>query len=483
MGLPAILGFAAGIGAAMLTSSPQQRLFSYWLNRSLPNQLPDPSILAIANVRGTLSDLDYAEQMTSLGFDFTTSGLYKVGLYQWLNGTQLVMLKWRNKLSDDEFYAEAKKIGFAIHEINSLETTLRGLPPAQQLIMVKWRTDMPDVEFYAEAERIGWGKKEIDDLAKTFEAIPSAQDVIAFAVREVYTPEIAEAFGQYEGGEAVYNQAESDIKAIGMSKPTFTKYWAAHWALPGIREGYEMLHRDVIKGDELDRLMVALDIMPFWRDKLKLISFNPYTRVDVRRMHKIGILTIEELKRAYMDLGYDDEHAQGMTDFTIKYNYEPPQNELTSAEVEVAKERDLTKADVLNGYKTALLEVNEVKEALATLGYSDDEIDYYLAKIDYAKEKDETDTYLKNYHDAYLKNVMSYNEMTDKLDELNLTGARKVFLLKMWDLEKLTKTNKPTKSELMTFFRKEIIDEPTLKTELAGLGYSERYVNWYIEAR
>jgi len=53
------------------------------------------------------------------------------------------------------------------------------------------------------------------------------------------------------------------------------------------------------------------------------------------------------------------------------------------------------------------------------------------------------------------------------------------YYLKVWDLEKIARTNKPTKSELMSFLRKEVIDERTWRVEMVGLGYPERYIDWY----
>ncbi|GAH58877.1 unnamed protein product, partial [marine sediment metagenome] len=46
---------------------------------------------------------------------------------------------------------------------------------------------------------------------------------------------------------------------------------------------------------ELDSLFMATDIMPWWREKLKAISYNPLTRVDVRRVFKMGIVSEEQV--------------------------------------------------------------------------------------------------------------------------------------------------------------------------------------------
>jgi len=251
-----------------------------------------------------------------------------------------------------------------------------------------------------------------------------------------------------------------------------------------------MVHRGVIpavsSGSEplgLDRLMTALDIMPAWRDKLTAISYSPFTRVDVRRMNKIGVLSDEELVRAYMDLGYDEFKAGKMAEFTIVYNEDPPEEEETETDKRKIYEKDLTKSDILYGYENNILEEGLARSSLAMLKYDPTEIEYYIARVNQKKERAETDSYLRYYHDAYIRGVMTHNELVDKLNELNLTGDRSTYLFKMWDLEKMARTSRPTKSELMHFLRKGTIDKDVWHGEMKGLGYPEKYIAWFLKAR
>lgn len=399
---------------------------------------------------------------------------------------EAVAARYREIISDERYTNDLQAQGISEERSDWIYQAGESLLNGMELIALKRRTDMRPGEFYVRAKNIRWSNKGIDDLAKVTEYIPGPADIISFAVREVYSPEIAEAFGQYEGADGVIAKARADIEAIGMVPDTFRKFWAAHWMLPSVGQGFEMMHRNVIpvtatEGEplSLERLMVALDIMPAWRDKLTAISYNPYTRVDVRRMHKLGIIDDEDLPRAYLDLGFDKNKAQGMTDFTIAYNAEPPESDQTEDDKFVIRERDLTKTDILNGYRDGLLDDGEVKTALTLLGYSPAEQEYYIDRIAYNKERDETDLYLKYYHDAYIRGVMDFNQITDKLGELNLPAKRIEYLFGVWDLEKMARTNRPTKSELMTFRRKDIIDDDTFNNEMRGHQYSQRYIEWY----
>jgi hypothetical protein len=48
-------------------------------------------------------------------------------------------------------------------------------------------------------------------------------------------------------------------------------------------------------------------------------------------------------------------------------------------------------------------------------------------------------------------------------------------------MEKSMRGQKPTKSEIMAFLRKNVIDVATARNELIGLGYPDKYVQWYLQ--
>lgn len=480
IGVGSVLGFVSMV-------TPVTRGAQHGMNRLWPNEVLDPSS-SIAVRRRQLSEaFDYSDELKAQGFD-----------------------EGRREL------------------IYKLSQQLLGL---SELITLYRRGQIKDIEdVYVEADKVGWSKPDVNYMLKVTEIIPSAGDIIRYAVREVYSPEISKAFGQFDElgvspGEidgvlsgditdpaldptGVLAKARSDIEAAGLPPATFTKEWAAHWLLPSVMQGFEMLHRGVIPfkaagGQDLslERLMVALDIMPAWRKPLTDISYHPFTRVDVRRMHKTGVLDDEAVFTAYADVGFsplapDHEHdtvadsftcevcrheskCGQMLDFTIAYNYRPPEVEATAEDNTRAKERDLTKTDILNGLRDGLLSAGEATTALGYLGYDAEEVDYYLAKIEYQRDQDELSDTTHYLHDAYIKGVLTFNDVLDELGKLNLPAKMTDYYLKVWDLERIARTNKPTKSELMSFRRKGVIDEETWRTEMVGLGYPNRYINWY----
>ncbi|GAH17847.1 unnamed protein product, partial [marine sediment metagenome] len=235
----------------------------------------------------------------------------------------LINLRYRGHVSEAVYFDEMAEQGISKERAEKLYQGSEVLLNGYEIIALWRRGVIDEADRDNQLQELGFTNDRINLLTHVTAQVPSAMDVISFAVREVYSPEIVAAFGQMEGVEEVLDVASDDITATGMTNETFKKYWAAHWQLPSMRQAYEMLHRDVVDAKTVDQLMVALDIMPYWRDKLRAISYAPYTRVDVRRMHKLGIVDEAGLVRAYMDLGYDEARAQGLAEFTVLYNLDP----------------------------------------------------------------------------------------------------------------------------------------------------------------
>jgi len=404
---------------------------------------------------------------------------------------------WRNEIVDISEAIEAYYRGYITREDLNYELGSRGLNEKrvdwliglrQQVFgavenIILWRRgEITDDDLKDKLLRIGIPDNQRDLWVKFTETRPSVQDIITFAVREVYTPEIAEKFGQFEGYEDVASVAESDLKAAGILPDTLKKYWGAHWQLPSVQMGYEMLHRGIITQDDLMMLLRAADVMPFWRQKLIDISYQPLTRVDVRRMHKLGVIDDAGLIKAYKDIGYNDENAQKLADFTKLYNSNPETSEETKTDRDRQSWKDLTKADIIGGYQDGLFNLEESREALFNLGYSEEESDFLLSRADYDTEKDNVNKLIAAYHTAYIGNTMTANEITEKLMALNLTGKRIENLFNVWDIEKSVRTQKPTKAEILSFLRQKIIDRETAISELLGMGYPQKYVDWYMSS-
>ena len=130
--------------------------------------------------------------------------------------------------------------------------------------------------------------------------LPPVTDIIRFQLREVF---LAGRREELVGDEArpVYDQA---MKEWGFDKFWADSYWGAHWQLPSISQLNEMLFRGVISRETWESYVRFNDFVPAQIDNLARISYSPFTRVDSRRMYRLGVLTDQELLQSYADVGY-----------------------------------------------------------------------------------------------------------------------------------------------------------------------------------
>jgi len=296
---------------------------------------------------------------------------------------------------------------------------------------------------------------DISVMKKIYQLIPPVNDIITMAVREAFTPEIVERFGQMQDLPPEFVKWASQK---GLSDYWAKAYWAAHWSLPSIMQGFEMLHRRVIDESDLDLLLRALDVMPFWRDKLTAISYNPLTRVDVRRMYGLGVLDEEGVYNAYLDVGYNDANAKLMTEFTIAFVSE--------------KEKDLTKADIIALYKKFAIPRETALVMLQDLGYYEANAELLMTRADleiYATYKKEQTGYIKS---AYVAGKIDEGEALNRLGKLDMPSSEVNSLMESWDLAKISKVKELSLENLKAFFSANVITEAELTDELRELGYN-----------
>ena len=146
--------------------------------------------------------------------------------------------------------------------------------------------------------------------ARATAQLPPVTDIIRFQLREVFLEgRREELVGDEE--RPVFDQA---MKEWGFDKFWADSYWGAHWQLPSITQLNEMLFRGVISRETWGNYVRFNDFVPAQIDNLARISYSPFTRVDSRRMYRLGVLTDQELLQSYADVGYyadTEESADG----------------------------------------------------------------------------------------------------------------------------------------------------------------------------
>ena len=356
------------------------------------------------------------------------------------------------------------KMGFNEETRNMIKLVSWTLLNPDQIKQLFLRGEITKLEKNTMLKALGIREEDLDKLEKLYYFIPGPGDLVRMAVREAFYPDYIAKYGL---GEEYPPEFEEWAKKQGMSPFWSKKFWYSHWVLPTIMQGYEMLHRGVISKDDLDSLFRAVDIMPYWRDKLLAISYSPYTRIDIRRMYRTGVVDRAEVKKTYLALGYDDEHAENLTEFTVRDA--------------LASEKDLSRADIVGAYQRKLISRSDSKSLIMQLGYSTEESEIYLDRADFDSFKKDKDKKLSWVRKNYLDGLITHSEASGRLSKLNLKGEEISELFRDWDIEKEGKITALTFKQLQVLLIEKIIDEATFKAELANKGYSDKYIEWLMK--
>ncbi len=327
-----------------------------------------------------------------------------------------------------------------------------------------WRKIITDEQADTELERTGLSPDRIAFLRESWNIIPSPQDILWMVSKEAFEPDQVAVFGL--GDEFPEDQVHW-LEKKGLTRFWQEHYWFAHWDPPSLQMGFEMLHRGVLTGDELDALFRVHEIPPFFRPKLKAISYRPLTRVDVRRMYRAGSVTLETVKRTYLDLGYDDANADMLTDWTA---------------VEYAQEtRDLTRSQIERAYADGVIPENEAIALLIQIGFSSDQAQWTTNNVELQEVKRLQDKVVKVIEKQFVNGIITEIQARTSLAEQEVSSARIEVHILDWGLEKELDVKLPSKTDLSKFIKHSLITEAQYLEFMSQLGYAPALANTYLQ--
>ena len=509
LGLFELVGRVTGVLGSRLEGSPNlETLPGSW---DVPKSVIDQInvALSVIPVIGALVEKDHPAEFERL----------RQNSFEWTRPTQLDVgstLEFIRRFPDetDTVLNNLERGGLAQDKIDSL-LRIRHTPLQMLDNLDAWRREEIDEPALDIRLRANGLSSEDGALAKRLSRrIPPIQDLILFAVRGVFDVEESRRFGEFEGlPPAIENQFISafDIEGgdfsrqvqvfadaatkLGLPTEWIAAYWTAHWRLPSLQNAYQMFHRlapDIVDAEaadfvadgfnpedlkfdraSLDRLVRAADFSGFWRDKLSAIAFNPLTRVDIRRMHKLGILDNEAVHRAYRKVGFSPSDASKMLAFTVAFNGEPDRSQTDEI-------RALTKAQILDFVESELFTEAEGIASLEGIGYdtfaATGFVDLELTKRDRNLQK----VAINLVEERVLAGLIDLNEATLQLDTLGVPAAQKAGVLRALDVKLAKRTRQPSRAELDAFFGGQIITEDEYKTGLLSLGYPDDWADKFV---
>lgn len=461
-----VLGILSGVMMGMSYAQmfpPFTNFLRYTTYNLFPNLLPEAAEHLEMWYRGVIDDATLKANMRQLGYDETQTERLKEIYRNLPTLSDLIDLRRRKVIDESTFKDYAKRLRFSEEDAERTYQLSRRLLGASEVIQAFWRGIISQDEAYDYLERIGYDRDVSDKLLKIAEYFPTPSDLVRFAVREVYTPEVVSKFRLDEDLPPKFLE---EAKKAGLPEEQATNYWRAHWELPSAQMGYEMYHRGIITREELELLLRTLDVMPFWRDKLIELAYEPYTRVDVRRMYHAGVLTKDEVYRSYLDLGYSPEKAEKMTQWTLVS--------------QVEEEKTLTKSQILEMFEVGEFDRNTAKEQLKLIGYSEDAAEY-LIKL---REHEIANRNLKDEIDLiktrFIEGEITLEEFNDRLTALGLKDTTIQKLRQDALRAKAKQVKMPSKDDVLRWYELGIIKKEDVVTYLTWLNFKEDDIFRYI---
>ena len=277
-----------------------------------------------------------------------------------------------------------------------------------------------DKKTYSEyMKKLGFNEEQQKLIIDSYKYYPSAEDFIRFAVRDVFHPKVVEKYG-YD--KDFPTEILKYIEKAGLDAQTLKWYWRAHWQLPSITLGFEMLRRGAITEEDLHELLLINDIAPYWIDKILQIRYLPLDRIDLRRLYKAGIIKKQDVYNGYLKLGYDKADAEKLTNFAIMDN--------------LAKQRELTMSQILTAYKDKIIQKTDAINDLVKLGYEKEDAELLIAIADYqAKQKFQREE-IMTLKWEYAYGIKTKEDIENEFNRMNMSEDRKALLIREFDLFK-----------------------------------------------
>ncbi len=354
--------------------------------------------------------------------------------------------------------------GFKDEYIEMLFLNAYSLHSESTLRDLMYKGEKSEADVLAALNQRGYTDIRAQEILSVWKYIPSMADLLRLASGNAFDANLTTKYGL---NDDLPGEVLEWGKKQGIPDEWTQKFWAARWLKPTPAIAFEMLHRGLITQEEVEDIFDFNEIPDFWRDKLQSTSYQQYSRIDIRRMHKAGVLKDTDLIPSFKTLGFDDEKAAQMASYTIQYNN--------------ASYRDLSQAQVIKAYRNSMISRDDAHDLLATLNFDEVTMEWLLSSADWDEQLEIQTIYVSSIQKRYLDALLGENETRAALMKLNLPGARIDALMEKWKPDRITERKMPSKTDLDKMYRGKIIDADTYKSEMYKLGYSWQYTSWYFD--
>jgi len=376
---------------------------------------------------------------------------------------ELVSQTVKGIIGEGEFESLMTSAGYSSEMSRRMLSNARSYLAALDYITVWRRGEFSEGQLNQALRDQGIVEEDIDVLKKATLYFPTPQDLIRFSVREVFTPETRAKYGL---DEDYPTELDANAEKAGIPPEVAHWYWQAHWELPSPTQVYEMLHRGFIKEADVELYLKSADYMPYWRKHLIAMSYDNYTRVDIRRMYAMGVLSEMEVKRAYMDIGYNEEKADKLTQWTVLEARHSPDSTPTST--------------TMAAYKSGAIDRAQAGSQLTSAGVDFATVTQMLDTADASLRQELIDLEADSIIDAFQKGTITIDDVRTQLTRIGVP-SRMLALTVERELAQWRRRQKTaTKGDLDSWWRMGVVGDTIYRKKMEGLGYGTLDINRFL---
>ena len=320
-------------------------------------------------------------------------------------------------------------------------------------------------------------QNEANMLYRATESMPSVSDIVRFMVRDADDNAVAAKYGTDAAFEAKYGeQLKSWARGQGITDDVLKYYWRSHWEIPSNTALFEMLHRlrpnrqssngttgPTVTTEDIKDALVVNDMLPFWAERMIEISYRPLTRTDAQRAFFIDALSEQELKDAYLDIGYSDSNADKLVRFTKQLKAQRKQ----------AKGGTEKATSVLKYYKNWLIGETEARQRLVNGGLSEQGAMEALAIADNQRKNESQLLCIKGVKSKYKKYQITDLQAQQELTAIGMAVENIAPTIRNWNCERSFKPKELTLAQVCKAYQNNLIDDVEYRRRLSAIGYME----------
>jgi hypothetical protein len=441
----------------------------------------------------------------------------------------LVEARQKEIMRDDQVTTELAKHGLNDERITILENTAEQTPSLDLILELFHRGLVEQAKAEEYMRHLGMSQETIDYTIQTNQELVEPAGLIAFLERLPLNESETPTQDQINNTPQPLRDL---LKIKGRMEGEAALLWNNHWDLPGLSSLMDLYRRGLIDTNTLRRMAYSQGIYPDMVDPLMQATYLPLEKRDLHQLISAKLITHEEAVRAFMVLGYHAQDAEKLVTYAekskptdTKLHHTKIQDEVYNTVVRGLESGDISieyaitilqsyfftseeigpiialgqlqhgvfakQAKTVNKFERIVKEISiayenneltleEAKQQYLAFGLSDSDASAELMLAEMTRLTKFREQVIEAVKHAYLQNTVDATEALSMLATHGIANQQAEYLLTTWDLLAQLRYKKLSEAELAKLLKVGIIDETQYATELEGLGYPDKYIEWLL---